>query len=825
MSKKINALKEEGKSLKYKRKFEDAVKKLKQGIDQIRMKVKNREEKDTLIEEFETEIDLVYCAEIEQKGEEASEVAQKDQYNDALDILKNAMSISNKIKDTETRSNQSANIEKLLKETEMRNLIFQGKSLKIEGKPDDSLNILQKAYNMAKEIYGITPKGAQIISIENLIDASLSAKIDQINNKGSLSKQSGQLDEALKTYNEALKVTEKMLLNQNIEREKIKIQNLINETYSEQIKPLIEAGKQQINQQSFENAVKELNKAASLAAKMYDSELKTAQLKAISEQVNPVYLEQINPIVKNAIELIKKENFTESISLVNEAAETFKNALRFAEKMITSEEKDTELKKVTDLLNQACSSGIQVRKEKGISLIQEKKFDEAIGELYSALSIAKNMAVAEDENEEIDDIKKIVNKVYIAEIGDVVEKGKALVNEKKYDESLKIFKDAIGITNKMYVGSETDNEIKKINRLIKDADIKKTVAEGGVLVEKSRFADEMQDLLEELDKASELTDPEYKEKKIKEIKDSMDQVRSKEIKFILEQAIQLIEQKKYDEGDIQLEKALETVEQIEKWMLRNEEYSNVIKANLEISNILINQNQHDKAFDKFENSLEIGEKIEEKELKQDQLFNTKELFKDELNKKAKEDLEHNFIDRTIEYEKRAVELDANFLEPYYLMGNAHRAKKQYDNAIQMYIKVVELDANHINAWNNIGLAYEAKHEYEKALDALNKAITIDANFAEGWYNIGNVYKKKNEGDNAIINYTKATNINENHAKAWLFKGSIYLNKKEYDMALELIDKANRLDPNINSELKTPIGEIRRLLDSLENKISEIFKNK
>ena len=99
MSKKINSLKEEGKKLKYKRKFDDAVEKFKQGIDQIRIKIKDREEKDSLIKEFEDEIDLVYCAEIEEKGEAVEQMILKDQYDEALFALKETMTLSNKIKD------------------------------------------------------------------------------------------------------------------------------------------------------------------------------------------------------------------------------------------------------------------------------------------------------------------------------------------------------------------------------------------------------------------------------------------------------------------------------------------------------------------------------------------------------------------------------------------------------------------------------------------------------------------------------------------------------------------------------------------------------
>jgi tetratricopeptide (TPR) repeat protein len=825
MSKKINSLKEEGKKLKYKRKFDDSVEKFKQGIDQIRMKIKDREEKDALVKEFEDEIDLVYCAVIEEKGEEVEQLILKDQFDEALFMLKSTMSIPNKIKDTETRSNQSTTIGKLLKETEMKSLTFQGKILKTEGKPDESLKSLEQALSIAKQIYGTEPKGAQIISIENLIDDSFSLKIDQINNKGTEQKQNGQLEEALKTYQEALKITEKININQNTEREISKIQTLINEVYTEQIKPLIEAGVQQINEQSFENAVKELKKAESIADKMHDSDLKTGQFKAISEHVNPVYLEQIKPIIENGIELTQKENFVETISLVNEAAETFQNALRFAKKMIKSEEKENELLRITELLNQTCSSGIKVRKDRGLQNIEGKKFEEAIGELYSALSIAKNMAGAEDENEEIDDIKKNINKVYCAQIGDVVDQGKALISEKKYDEAIGIFNDARGITNKMYVSSETDNEIKRINRFIKDAEVKKTVAEGGAIVGESRFADEMKELINELDKASELTDPEYKEKKIKEIKDSIDQVRSKEIKFILEQAIMLFEQSKYSEGDIEIEKALETASQLEVWKIKNEDYSSILKANLEVGGILITQDQHEKAFDKYEKALEITEKIEERSLKEDQLFSVKELFKDELNKKAKQDFDAGLFDNTIGYEKRAIELDENFLEPYYFMGKAFIAKKDYDEVIEISNNAVEIDTNYVYGWNNMGLGYEAKGEYDKALNALNKAVEIDANFAEGWYNIGNVYKQKNDAENAIENYSKATSINQKLAKAWLFKGSIYLDRKDYDMALELIDKANRLEPGIESELKANVNDVRKLLDSIQEKISEMFKNK
>ncbi|MFW9899521.1 MAG: tetratricopeptide repeat protein, partial [Candidatus Thorarchaeota archaeon] len=94
-----------------------------------------------------------------------------------------------------------------------------------------------------------------------------------------------------------------------------------------------------------------------------------------------------------------------------------------------------------------------------------------------------------------------------------------------------------------------------------------------------------------------------------------------------------------------------------------------------------------------------------------------------------------------------------------------------------------------------------------------------------WYRKGNVYKHKNESNQAIESYKKATDLNSDHARAWLFLGSIYYDNKEYDKALEYIEKAIELESEIAKEVSPLIKDFKNLTNLIQEKLSNLFKNK
>jgi len=83
--------------------------------------------------------------------------------------------------------------------------------------------------------------------------------------------------------------------------------------------------------------------------------------------------------------------------------------------------------------------------------------------------------------------------------------------------------------------------------------------------------------------------------------------------------------------------------------------------------------------------------------------------------------------------KKALEIDPNFEEAYYLLGEAIK-DKSYEKAIEYYRKAIDLDNEYQLAWQALGRELIAnKKSINEGIVALRKAIEIDPE--DGWATI------------------------------------------------------------------------------------------
>ncbi len=114
-------------------------------------------------------------------------------------------------------------------------------------------------------------------------------------------------------------------------------------------------------------------------------------------------------------------------------------------------------------------------------------------------------------------------------------------------------------------------------------------------------------------------------------------------------------------------------------------------------------------------------------------------------------------------------------------------KKEVNKAIQDYNKAIQLDPDCLEAYFLRGQAYERKGEYDKAIQNLNKVIELKP---ESWVTHcvrGRIYMKRKEYDKAIQDYS--------WMKDYKKRGWAYLKKGEYDKSIQDLNKAIQLDPN------------------------------
>jgi tetratricopeptide (TPR) repeat protein len=163
-------------------------------------------------------------------------------------------------------------------------------------------------------------------------------------------------------------------------------------------------------------------------------------------------------------------------------------------------------------------------------------------------------------------------------------------------------------------------------------------------------------------------------------------------------------------------------------------------------------------------------------------------------------------ERQEEYQKaideynKAIELDPEYVNPYYNLGNAYRDLKKYLKSIDNYTKAIELDPEFAWPYNNRGQVYERHEEYQKAIDDYTRAIEISPD-AKPYRNRANVYEKLEEYQKAIDDYTKAIELDPEDANSYKIRGLAYnihgltYNKlEEYQKAIDDYTRVIELDP-------------------------------
>lgn len=776
--KKLITIIEEANTLKDKNKFQKSIEKFEQALNFINIKVDEPSEKKAEIENIKNAINQTRSVEISHLIQESTRLISLKEYEKAKTNFKKGIRIANeKISDQELRDAEIAEINELIKEVEIEQIILKGiKKREEENNLNDAIKVFEDGLILVEKIRHLEGKREYTSKIKNEIDKTNESQFRLILHQGTELKQKGQFDQAIKVFEKAKSHIEKSFSANAMKTEIVNIINLSNEIYSKQIKLMVEKGKDLIKDGLKDEAISELENALIIAEKMYDSELKKLEISLIAEAINPIHIERIRPILEEGIALTQTDNFKESITMINEAIAIFNKAIIITETMVNSERKDLEIKKINDSINQACLPGINVIKDKSIQLIGKQKYEEAINEIYVALSIAKQMAYPEEDNAVLQDLKSIINKVYSTKNKEVINRGKDLIGQNEYEKALEVFKEALNMTNKMYLTKEMEEEVNLIKSLIYDAEVKQLVGKGKLDEQQETKEKEIGKLQKRLEYAQSIEDPERQVEEMNKIKNMIDDVHSEEIKFLIEQGNQLAEKKAFEE-----------------------------------------------AFNFYERALKVNDMMEVPDVKNKDLV--KESYKKELINKIKVEIENKQYDNAIEDGRKAVELDEKFVDAHYYIGQAYNYKKKYDAAIESFQKALNYNKSHIESWNLIGLAYMANNEFENALSFLNKTIEIDPDYFIGWFNIGNIYEQINEFDKAIESYVKATELEPNFAKAWFFMGYAYFEKKDYHRAIEHLEKAIKLDPNLAMGINHLIKELKSLINKLQEILSLSFINR
>ena len=778
--KKLNSIMQEGNEFKNLKEYNSAVEKYLEALRFVEEKVKEPEERDDETKNIKSQIDQVYSVKIIDIIDEARNFIVNKDFASAFNTFEEAARIADKIVDEDLKNYDVKEISYLINKTRIEESLFQANLVKNNQELDKAISMLYDTLNAAKDFYMEDLEDQMIKKIENTINQTYSLKVSNLLENANQFKGNGKLDKALEDFQQALDLVDKYFDSDLKHTDKQNLIDLSNQLYSEKINAIMEDGKKLYEKNTFEDAVKKFEEAISISKKMYDTDYKKSEIQRINSMasvvLNPIYLEKINPIFKKGKELIIKDTFEEDIVVVNQALDLFDKSLELAEKMADSNKKSEILREITNSINNTCKIRIKFIKEKSIQKIGQGDYEKAISDLYAAISVAKRLPISGETNEDLEDLKNTVNKVYLAQIEEVVREGNATLVKKNYDEAIKTFNRALEMTNKMYLTQEMEEEINRIKGLVYQAELKDLVGRGDLSEELQKFEKELDKLNKKMDYAKTIDDSTRRFQEMEQIKKTIDEVFYSKIKLLVEQGVQLAESKNFSES-----------------------------------------------FKNFESAININDSIKSPEFKN--RIAIKYEYKLKLIEKAKLENEKRSYDTAIKDCNKAIELDSTFIEAYYYIGIVNNEKQDYNTAIEYFKKAIDLHPNHAKAWNHMGFSYEKLDQFNQAIDSYKIAVGFESTYTLAHYNLANAYKHEKQYNIAIESYRKATDIDPNYAAAWLFMGYAYLDKNDYHSALQNLEKAININPDLGKEIKSIIDTIKESIEKLQKGLLEKFNNK
>jgi len=92
------------------------------------------------------------------------------------------------------------------------------------------------------------------------------------------------------------------------------------------------------------------------------------------------------------------------------------------------------------------------------------------------------------------------------------------------------------------------------------------------------------------------------------------------------------------------------------------------------------------------------------------------------------------------------------------LGEAYRGKGDYKKSIEYYRKALDVDPRFPTAYRGLGLTYLATGDYREAVSALEKAVRYAPDFAGAYFDLGRSYARQRKKQKAISAFRKVAEL-------------------------------------------------------------------
>ncbi|MEW6345874.1 MAG: tetratricopeptide repeat protein [Pseudomonadota bacterium] len=149
---------------------------------------------------------------------------------------------------------------------------------------------------------------------------------------------------------------------------------------------------------------------------------------------------------------------------------------------------------------------------------------------------------------------------------------------------------------------------------------------------------------------------------------------------------------------------------------------------------------------------------------------------------------------SIDWSNRALAVNGNLADAYFLRGEAQQQAQLYEAAASSYDAALRLKPAHADAWNNRGNAYHALGQQERALASYDKAIELNPAKASFHNNRGLALKEQGNNPLAIGCFEQAIALQRDYGLAHFNLGLSLFALGRYEEAAASHTEAIRLMP-------------------------------
>ncbi len=304
--------------------------------------------------------------------------------------------------------------------------------------------------------------------------------INALIKKGEDELSKGNFSSATQEFNKSFKVAKrnrKFVSTEVLSDIKSKIKLTQDKLYIQkenEIEPFINEGEEFEEKEKYDDAVKLYKKSLEITKEMPSSKARGHLLKKIKSKIDNIYIVKIDELIYRAEELKKSGRLYNAI-------EYFKDALINAENMYHSHKKK-EIKEINYFIDQTYLDMIKLDVRKAHQLRKQSNHEDSIKNYSNANQTALNLTDETLKNKKVKEINYFIDQTYLDMLKPNIDRAHELRDELKYEDSIKNYSNAIqtalNLTDETLKNKKV-REIKKYIQEVKVAIIKSTILDLG----------------------------------------------------------------------------------------------------------------------------------------------------------------------------------------------------------------------------------------------------------------------------------------------------------------------------------------------------------